>query len=582
MRIRQRDLDSSLIGTLKLDNDVLERILISRGIRKTDDLNKNLSRLPDPRSLKDIDKAINRLFRALMDNESLLIVGDFDSDGASSTALMSLVLSEFGFKKINYLVPNRFEFGYGLSKEIVAVAVESKPNLIVTVDNGISSVEGVNLANKHGIDCIITDHHISPEILPNAVALINPNQKDCPFPAKNLAGVGVVFFFLVAFRKYLRDQNWFVNENIKEPNLANYLDLVAVGTISDLVPLDRVNRTLVHQGIKRIQNNHCRQGLKALVDICRLDRKYFSAQDIGYRIAPYLNAAGRLDDMSIGIKCLISEDPKKSRDIAEQLEQLNIKRKNIQQTMQNEANSEVDKLIENQESDLPPVICLFKEDWHEGIVGLIASRVKDNFDRPVFAFAQSKSGEIKGSARSIDGFHARDAIQALSSLNPNLILKFGGHAKAAGLTIKRNSFKAFRDLIIKYFNNSFHIEILEQKYITDGVLSSKNMNLDMARSLRDAEPWGEGFPLPSFEGPFKIIEDKILMNKHLKFLLAPMNSPDLKFTAIHFNADIDQWKQRDFEHIYCVYELDINNYRNFESLQLLIKFQKPLYKTIQE
>ena len=276
MRIKQRDFDSSLIGTLKLDNNVLERILISRGIRETDDLDKNLGRLPDPQSMKDIGKAINRLFRALMDNESILIVGDFDSDGASSTALMTLVLSDFGFKKIDYLVPNRFEFGYGLSKEIVAVAVESKPNLIVTVDNGISSVEGVNLANKHGIDCIITDHHIAPEVLPSAIALINPNQKDCPFPAKNLAGVGVVFFFLVAFRKYLRDHDWFSDKNIKEPNLANYLDLVAVGTISDLVPLDRVNRTLVHQGIKRIQNNHCRQGLKTLVDICGVDGKYLS------------------------------------------------------------------------------------------------------------------------------------------------------------------------------------------------------------------------------------------------------------------------------------------------------------------
>jgi len=378
----------------------------------------------------------------------------------------------------------------------------------------------------------------------------------------------------------LRDHDWFSDKNIKEPNLANYLDLVAVGTISDLVPLDRVNRTLVHQGIKRIQNNHCRQGLKTLVDICGVDGKYFSSQDIGYRIAPYLNAAGRLDDMSIGIKCLITEDPKKSRDIAEQLEQLNIKRKNIQQTMQNEANLEVDKLIKNQESDLPPVICLFKEDWHEGIVGLIASRLKDNFDRPVFAFAQSNSGEIKGSARSIDGFHVRDAMQALSSKNSNLILKFGGHAKAAGLTIKKDSFSAFRDSIIKYFNDSFHIEILEQKFITDGVLSSKNMNLDMARSLRDAEPWGEGFPRPSFEGPFRIIQDKILMNKHLKLLLVPVNLPDLKFTAIHFNADIDQWKQRDFDSIYCIYELDVNIYRNLESLQLLIKFQKPLYKTI--
>ena len=575
VEIHKRVYDQKLLGSLNLDNEILERIFLSRGITRAEDLNKSLKILPNPKLLKNIDAAMNRLFSALMNDEIVMVIGDFDCDGASSTALMMLALSEMGFKNIKFLVPDRFKLGYGLTEGVVDLAIDNKTDLIITVDNGISSISGVQYARLNNIDCIITDHHIAPDSLPKAVAIINPNQKNCNFPAKNLAGVGVAFFFIAGFRTFLREKNWFEENNIEEPFLANYLDLVALGTICDVVPLDKVNRCLIYQGMQRIQNDKCRQGIKKLVDLTGLKIKLISPEDIGYRIGPYLNAAGRLDDISLGIKCLLSENSEVTKTIAAELEKLNHRRKTLQQEMEKEANHEVEALIYDQKLELPEVICLFKKDWHEGIIGLIASRMKEIFDRPVVVFTLSESGDVKGSARSINGFHIRDALEKISEKNEELIIKFGGHAKAAGLTIREDGFEIFQNYLIEIFHEMFGSRIAGKKLSTDGNLPSEYMNLEMAKLLKDSGPWGEGFPRPSFEGYFYVCNQKTVGQKHIRFDLSPMDSRSLIIPAIYFNADLAFWDSLEADQIFCIYELDVNLYRNFESLQLLVRFCKP-------
>ena len=575
VEIHKRVYDQKLLGSLNLDNEILERIFLSRGITRAEDLNKSLKILPNPKLLKNIDAAMNRLFSALMNDEIVMVIGDFDCDGASSTALMMLALSEMGFKNIKFLVPDRFKLGYGLTEGVVDLAIDNKTDLIITVDNGISSISGVQYARLNNIDCIITDHHIAPDSLPQAVAIINPNQKNCNFPAKNLAGVGVAFFFIAGFRTFLREKNWFEENNIEEPFLANYLDLVALGTICDVVPLDKVNRCLIYQGIQRIQNDKCRQGIKKLVDLTGLKIKLISSEDIGYRIGPYLNAAGRLDDISLGIKCLVSENSEVTKTIAAELEQLNYRRKTLQQEMEKEANHEVEALIYDQKLELPEVICLFKKDWHEGIIGLIASRMKEIFDRPVVVFTLSESGDVKGSARSINGFHIRDALEKISEKNEELIIKFGGHAKAAGLTIREDGFEIFQNYLIEIFHEMFGSRIAGKKLSTDGNLPSEYMNLEMAKLLKDSGPWGEGFPRPSFEGYFHVCNKQTVGQKHIRLDLSPMDNHSLIIPAIYFNADLAFWENLEADQIFCIYELDVNLYRNFESLQLVVRFCKP-------
>ena len=575
VEIHKRVYDQKLLGSLNLDNEILERIFLSRGITRAEDLNKSLKILPNPKLLKNIDAAMNRLFSALMNDEIVMVIGDFDCDGASSTALMMLALSEMGFKNIKFLVPDRFKLGYGLTEGVVDLAIDNKTDLIITVDNGISSISGVQYARLNNIDCIITDHHIAPDSLPQAVAIINPNQKNCNFPAKNLAGVGVAFFFIAGFRTFLREKNWFEENNIEEPFLANYLDLVALGTICDVVPLDKVNRCLIYQGIQRIQNDKCRQGIKKLVDLTGLKIKLISSEDIGYRIGPYLNAAGRLDDISLGIKCLVSENSEVTKTIAAELEQLNHRRKTLQQEMEKEANHEVEALIYDQKLELPEVICLFKKDWHEGIIGLIASRMKEIFDRPVVVFTLSESGDVKGSARSINGFHIRDALEKISEKNEELIIKFGGHAKAAGLTIREDGFEIFQKYLIEIFHEMFGSRIAGKKLSTDGNLPSEYMNLEMAKLLKDSGPWGEGFPRPSFEGYFHVCNKKTVGQKHIRLDLSPMDNCSIIIPAIYFNADLAYWENLEAAQVFCIYELDVNLYRNFESLQLVVRFCKP-------
>ena len=430
---------------------VLRRIFAARGVTSIETLDLGLSNLPLPDSFLGIDKAISRLIDALVSNEKIIIIGDFDADGATGTALMLLGLRAMGFSYVDYMVPNRFEFGYGLTPEIVSLASKKNPDLLVTVDNGISSIEGVCSANERSIDVIITDHHLPGTDLPDAYAIVNPNQDGCKFPSKNLAGVGVCFFVLIALRASLRKRNWFSEKGLVEPNLATWLDLVALGTVADLVPLDHVNRILVQQGLVRLRAQKCREGISALLRISGKQFKNLVAADLGFALGPRINAAGRLDDISLGIQCLITNDRQDALHLANELDQLNQNRKKIEQDMHEEANMLIEKLDLSKITNSGGAICLFHDDWHEGVVGLLASRIKDKYQRPVIAFARERSdkdltqkkSQLKGSCRSVPALHIRDALEAVSKRRPQLVNKFGGHAMAAGLTLDEANLESF-------------------------------------------------------------------------------------------------------------------------------------------
>ena len=427
MDIQTRTFGSKNSQLFSENNPLLARIYAARGISSLESLDRSFASLPSPSLLKGMPEAVDRLYDALIRDEQIVIIGDFDADGATSSALMMLALRDMGFEHLNFLVPNRFDYGYGLTPEIVDLAQQYSPQLIVTVDNGISSNDGVTHAGKLGIEVIITDHHLPGDCLPNATAIINPNQPGCSFPSKSLAGVGVAFYLLSGLRAKLRDKGWFIDKSLSEPNLAHWLDLVALGTVADVVPLDQVNRIFVYQGLLRIRSGHSRPGIQALLQISGKNPQKLMASDLGFAIGPRLNAAGRLDDISLGIQCLLTDNLNEARETAECLDQLNRDRKSIEKGMQSEAIIELDKLsLESQ--DMPSALCLFQQDWHQGVVGLVASRLKEKYHRPVVAFARSDDGYLKGSCRSISGLHIRDALEALALKDPGLIIKFGGHA----------------------------------------------------------------------------------------------------------------------------------------------------------
>ncbi|TDJ16693.1 MAG: single-stranded-DNA-specific exonuclease RecJ, partial [Gammaproteobacteria bacterium] len=433
-------------GKLDLPDDihpVLKRIYAARDIKTADDLNYSLQMLLPFEDLSNIQEAVALLADAIKNNKRILIVADFDADGATSCVVGLQGLRQMGATDVVYVVPNRFQFGYGLSPEIVEVAAKMQPDLLVTVDNGISSVEGVQLARDKGIDVLITDHHLPGEQLPNANAIVNPNQAGDKFPSKMLAGVGVMFYILVALRAHFREQNWFHEQNIEEPNLAELLDLVALGTVADVVPLDRNNRLLVSQGLARIRSGKCRPGIKALLLAANRTLERVTAQDMGFAVGPRLNAAGRLSDMSLGIECLLSDDEMQARNMAVRLDELNKERREIQDEMQEQALIDITEL-DLDEAEMPLGVCLFNQDWHQGVVGILASKIKDKLHRPVIAFAKDKDGFIKGSARSISCVHIRDVLDTIAGQHPGLIDKFGGHAMAAGMTIKELDFEVFK------------------------------------------------------------------------------------------------------------------------------------------
>ena len=570
MQIVTRPFDLSGCDFADQLDPLLQRIYQSRGIDSQASLDRRLNCLPEPQSMTGLDTATLRLVTAAQNQQSVLIVGDFDADGATSSALMVLGLRAMGFQAVDFLVPNRFDYGYGLTPEIVDLAAGKSPDLIITVDNGISSVEGVARANKLGIEVIVTDHHLPGSQLPDAVAIVNPNQQGCDFPSKNLAGVGVAFYLLIALRTELRQQQWFDQQQIAEPNLSQWLDLVALGTVADVVPLDQVNRALVHQGLLRIRSGHSRPGIQALLRIAGKNPARLVATDLGFALGPRLNAAGRLDDISLGIQCLLCDDPQQALHTAQELDELNQDRKSIETGMQQQALAIVEQLGLEDKS-MPAALCLFQPDWHQGVVGLLASRIKEKYHRPVVAFARGDNGELKGSSRSIPGLHIRDALDAVATQNPGLITKFGGHAMAAGLSLTEDKLAEFEQAFQQQVAELISEDDLQARLVTDGSLDAHQLSMHTAELLRDAGPWGQQFPEPCFQGDFHIVQQRIVGEKHLKLVLAPQNQPEIAIDAIWFNIDTARWPNPEAQTVQCVYRLDINEFRGVESLQLMVQ-----------
>jgi len=569
----QQKTDDSAIENPLCDNALLDRLYRSRGISHKEDLDLNLTQLYSYHSLGQINRAIELVYHCMKQQELIVIIGDFDTDGATSTSLMMEVLRAFGHQNISYLVPNRFDFGYGLSTEIVEVAAQLSPKLIITVDNGIANHDGVNRAKALGIKVLITDHHLPPEQLPEADAIVNPNCLNDEFPSKNLAGVGVAFYLLLALRAKLIEENWFETQFIEIPNLANWLDLVAVGTVADMVPLDVNNRRLVEQGLKRIRAGHCHAGIKALLEVANKNIQRVTPTDIGFSIGPRLNAAGRLDDMSVGIQCLMAENEATARTLAKDLDQLNLARREIESSMQQEALVQVAECLSSIETEeLPLVFCLYQPEWHQGIVGLVASRIKEKYHRPVFAFAKEDEAnagctQLKGSGRSVSGIHIRDALAWVQTKQPKLIKKFGGHAMAAGLTLSLSDLKDFQQALTEAVQYQLNGDNFNHQLITDGELESQWLNLDTANLLAMSGPWGQGFPEPLFDGEFKVVTQKIVGIKHVKLILQTATGELVD--AIAFNIEPEEWAQS-VSTVKIVYRPEVNEFRGEKSLQLLI------------
>ncbi|MDQ8039683.1 MAG: single-stranded-DNA-specific exonuclease RecJ [Rickettsiella sp.] len=566
----------SIAGFPMLENlhPVLARIYAARAVQSADDLDYRLTRLLHYQSLKGIEKASAMLATALIEQQRLLIIGDFDSDGATSSALAVNALRSFGAHHVDYLVPNRFEYGYGLTPEIVAVALETKkPDLIITVDNGISSHEGVAAAKKANLKVIITDHHLPGPFLPDADAIVNPQQSGDNFSSKHLAGVGVIFYVMLAVRHALRERQWF-KELRCEPNMSQFLDLVALGTIADLVPLDRNNRLLVYQGLQWIKAGKARPGIYALLKIAKREVNQLVASDLGYKVAPRLNAAGRLADMSLGVACLLANDANEAYEAALKLSRLNEERRIIEDGMCREAFMALDKLLE--QKPLEKGICLFDPRWHQGIIGLLASRITERLHRPSIVFAPSQQGdELKGSARSIPGVHLRDILESIAMREPQLIAKFGGHAMAAGLTLEIRNLTHFSKAFQHELDKQVDADVFQGKCYTDGELTHEDLTLVLAEILRyKAGPWGQGFPEPLFEGRFNLITQRLVANKHLKMTLGLAKS-GTQLEAIAFNVNPTDWPNHRTEQIIATYRLDVNYYQGRKSLQLIVETLEP-------
>ena len=567
--IHRRPLPDTL-PTLGDIHPVLARLYAARRITNPTQLEYGLKNLLPFQDLKGIDTAVELLVSALQQQQRVLVVGDFDVDGATSTTLALEALRMFGLQQVDYLVPNRFKYGYGLTPEIVAVAAELQPDLIITVDNGISSLAGVDAANERGIQVLITDHHLAGDRLPAAAAIVNPNQPGDSFGSKALPGVGVIFYLMLALRARLRELDWFNNKD--EPNLATLLDLVALGTVADVVAFDYNNRILVAQGMARVRGGHCRPGIKALLEAAGRDPSRLVATDFGFCVAPRINAAGRLEDMSVGIECLLSQDIGRARELASQLDSLNQARRSIEDEMKQQALDLIDGM-QLEDDSLPVGLCLFDENWHEGVVGIVASRLKDRLHRPVIAFAQTGSGGIKGSARSVKGVHIRDALDAVAARHPDLISRFGGHAMAAGLSLPQENFSAFAAAFDEEVRRHINEDELHGVLLSDGPLAAEEIDMHLAELIRAGGPWGQAFDEPLFEGEFEILSRRIVGDNHLKLTL---RVPDSKrvLDAIAFNATDADWPAGT-SRLTAAYRLDVNEFRGQRSVQLIIQNLQP-------
>lgn len=570
MRIESRPLPQTLpnLGDLP---PLLTRLYAARGVQSAEELDKGLARLIPYQQLKGVEAAVELLVDALEKGQRILYVGDFDADGATASSVGVLALRMLGAAWVDYLVPNRFEYGYGLTPEIVAVALEKRPELLVTVDNGISSIDGVAAAKAAGLRVLVTDHHLPGPELPAADAIVNPNQPGCDFPSKAMAGVGVIFYVMLALRARLRERGWFAARGIVEPNLAELLDLVSLGSVADVVPLDANNRILVHQGLARIRAGRARPGLRALLEVAGRDCRRITSTDLGFILGPRLNAAGRLDDMSLGIELLLCEDEGVARDMAVQLDQLNQDRKAIEQGMQREALAQLKELPME---EMPFGLCLFDPEWHQGVIGILASRLKERYHRPTIAFADAGDGTLKGSARSVPGFHIRDALDAVAARHPGLISKFGGHAMAAGLSLPQENFGAFAAAFDAEVRRQLDEEDLTGRLLSDGQLGAEEFHLELARALRQAGPWGQHFPEPLFHGIFQIVQQRVVGERHLKLVLKT-ECGSLQLDAIAFNIDREIWPNPTVRWAEVAYKLDVNEFRGNETVQLMVAHIAP-------
>lgn len=552
---------------------ILKRIYINRGITDIAQLETSARGLHSYQKLGGIEQAVELLFQAIQEQKRIIVVGDFDADGATSSALSVLALRMLGSNNVDYLVPNRFEDGYGLSPEVVDQALELGAEMIMTVDNGVSSIEGVRYAKENGITVLVTDHHLPGQVLPEVDAMVNPNLDSCAFPSKALAGVGVAFYLMMALCVHMRKHNWFAQQGMQEPKLMELIDLVALGTVADVVPLDENNRILVHQGLQRIRAGKARPGIQALIEVAKRDARRLVASDFGFALGPRINAAGRLDDMSFGVELLMCNNIHAARRMASELDGLNQTRKEIEEGMKQEAMAFCERLQFGENSELPYGLSLFQRDWHQGVIGILASRIKEKFHRPVIAFADGGEGTIKGSCRSIPGLHMRDALDFIDTQNPGLIIKFGGHAMAAGLTIKEQDFERFSRLFDEVVKKELDESALKGVILTDGELKPEEFSMHIAEQLRAGGPFGQAFPEPIFDGEFKVLHQKLVGEKHLKLMLEPLykgHPTNVMIDGIAFNVDLRRWPDASVKTVRLAYKLDVNEFRGNQSLQLMI------------
>jgi single-stranded-DNA-specific exonuclease len=558
---------SGALAAARTPDELLCALYAQRGVADAESATPGLEALHPPELLHDIDRAVEILLAVLRAGGRITVVADYDADGATGGALAVAGLRALGAREVSYLVPSRFAFGYGLSPAVVEAATLQEPDLLVTVDNGIASVAGVARANDLGIPVLITDHHLPGERLPAAAAIVNPVQPGCGFPSKHLAGVGVVFYLLMAARSRLRETGWFGRQR-PEPNLGALLDLVALGTVADVVTLDRNNRILVEQGLRRIRAGRCRPGITALLEIAGRDPRRATATDLAFHVAPRLNAAGRIREMSVGVECLLATDPDDAARLARTLDGLNQARREIEARMKEQAEASVAALSLGG-TDLPPGLCLFGEEWHQGVSGIIAARIRERYHRPVVAFAPAGEGLLRGSVRSVEGAHARDLIAAVDAREPGLIERFGGHAMAAGLSIRLDGIARFGTAFAEAVRQVLGEQPPQPRIQSDGVLPPRLMTLDTAETLRVAGPWGKGFPEPRFDGDFAVLSARLVGERHLKLQVAASDTDGQAMEAIGFNLG-DQINDAAGS-VRLAYRLDVNDYRGARAPQLVVE-----------
>lgn len=555
MKIHQRAYSDTTFAALQAQGlpPLLARLLAARAVTAEDWLLQEMPHLLKPDALTGAADMARQLADAIAQKKRLLIVGDYDADGATATAVAMRGLRMMG-AEVDFLVPNRFEYGYGLTPEIVALAAQQQPDIILTVDNGIASIDGVAAAKALGLQVLITDHHLPAEQTPAADGIVNPNQRGCDFPSKHLAGVGVMFYVLIALRAKLKQRGQVSDEGV---HLGSLLDLVALGTVADLVKLDANNRILVRQGLKRIRQGQASPGILAILKLAGRDFSQVNAQDLGFYVGPRLNAAGRLDDMTIGIRCLLAETPQEAMQYAQKLHVLNAERKQIEAEMQWDAMADLTQDFRDDQY----TISVFQPDWHQGVIGILASRIKERFHRPVIAFADAGDGLIKGSGRSIAGLHLRDALDLVTKQQPDLIIKFGGHAMAAGLSIRADDFARFQQTFEQVVQSLIDAETLQEVLETDGALAAQEMTMQTAEAIAH-QVWGQGFPQPVFYDTFQVLQQKVLGEKHLKLRLQKYNQ---QFDAIYF-----QHAELLPEQVEIAYALQVNEFNGARNLQLQV------------